>query len=174
MNESRRKLSPKLAVRDTLRGVGLFATEDIAAGEILIDLHGEELLAAPTRESLQVGEAQHAVGREETVAYLNHACEPSALLDCTSLCVTALHPLTAGREITVNYLATELEMSNPFECHCGSLQCFEKIRGFKHLSCEQRLRLGPILAPYLAKRIAKRVARRRAVKEYAFAERAAI
>jgi hypothetical protein len=154
--------------------VGLFATEDIAPGEILIDLNGEELLAAPTRESLQVGEAQHAVGRDETVAYLNHACEPSAFLDCASLCVTALSPLTAGREITLNYLATELEMSNPFVCHCGSLQCFEKIRGFKYLSLEQRLGLRPILAPYLAKRIVKRVARRRAVKEYVLAGRVAV
>jgi hypothetical protein len=38
-------------------------------------MNGEET----PRRSLQVGERKHAFGREKTVGYLNHSCEPNGL-----------------------------------------------------------------------------------------------
>jgi hypothetical protein len=147
------KLHPKIRIAGKNGNEGLFAVDAIAEGEILIDLNGEEPLRAPTRESLQVGEGSHVVGRRETVGYLNHACEPSAYLDFTRLSVRALHDIAAGREITVNYLTTEYDMHDSFRCHCGSPVCFGLIRGFRHLSYQEQLRLEPLLAPYLRVRL---------------------
>lgn len=65
---------------------GLFAVASIAKDEILIDLNGEETLPSPTRRSLQIGEGKHAFGREESVGYLNHGCEPNVFLDFSCLC----------------------------------------------------------------------------------------
>jgi hypothetical protein len=67
--------SAKLDVLMTNGRKVLFAVVSIAKDEILIDLNGEE---AP-RRSLQIGERMHTFGREETVGYLNHNCEPNGL-----------------------------------------------------------------------------------------------
>jgi len=45
---------------------------------------------------------------------------------------------------------TEYDMAEPFACHCGSPRCFGTIRGFKHLTEDERERLRPFLAPHLA------------------------
>ncbi len=143
------KLNPKIRVIDQKGRKGLFATAGIAAGEILIDLRGEKLLRAPNRESLQVGERSHVVGRRETVGCLNHACEPNARLDAGGDAIVALCDLASGQEITVNYLATEYDMHENFWCECGSPECFGLIRGFRYLSEDEQSRLVPVLAPHL-------------------------
>ena len=145
--------SAKLDVLLTNGRKGLFAVEAIARDEILIDLNGEEILSSPTRRSLQIGEGKHAFGREETVGYLNHSCDPNAFLDFSCLCVRALKDIQAGEEVTINYAATEYEMHDSFPCDCGSPACLRIIRGFKFLTREQQLKLKPYLAPYLLRRL---------------------
>src|ERR1700740_3677209 len=108
--------SAKLNVFLTKGRKGLFAVVSIAKDEMLIDLNGEEILSSPTRRSLQIDEVKHAFGREETVGYLNHGCEPNVFLDFTCLCVRALRDIRAGEEVKINYLATEYEMHDSFRC----------------------------------------------------------
>jgi SET domain-containing protein len=141
--------SAKLDVFATNGRKGLFAVASIAKDEILINLNGEKTLPAPTKRSLQIGERKHAFGGEETVGYLNHGCEPNVFLDFRCLCVRALRDIRAGEEVKINYLATEYEMHNSFECDCGSPACLRMIRGFKFLTRDQQLKLKPYLAPYL-------------------------
>ena len=145
--------STKLDVVATNGRKGLFAVVSIAKDEILIDLNGEETLSSPTRRSLQIGEGKHAFGKEETVGYLNHGCDPNAFLDFSCLCVRALKDIRAGEEVKINYAATEYEMHDSFPCDCGSPACLRLIRGFKFLTRGQQLELKPILAPYLLKRL---------------------
>jgi len=145
--------SAKLDVLLTNGRKGLFAVEAIARGEILIDLSGDEILSSPTRRSLQIGEGKHAFGREETVGYLNHSCDPNVFLDFSCLCVRALKDIRAGEEVTIHYAATEYEMHDAFACECGSPNCLRLIRGFKFLTRGQQLKLKPYLAPYLLRRL---------------------
>ena len=145
--------SAKLDVFVTNKRKGLFAVASIAKDEILIDLNGEETLPSPTRRSLQIGEGKHAFGREETVGYLNHGCEPNVFLDFSCLCVRALKDIQAGEEVKINYAATEYEMHDCFRCDCGSPGCLRVIRGFKFLTRDQQLKLKPYLAPYLLRRL---------------------
>jgi hypothetical protein len=143
------RLNVKIRVVAYGDGSGLFAVALIERGDLLIDLSGELLLSAPTRESLQVGAGVHVVGRPETVAYLNHSCRPNAILRSDGDAVTALRRIFPGQEVTVNYLATERDMASGFQCTCGSSSCYGWIRGFRHLSPHQQRSLGPLLAPYL-------------------------
>ena len=145
--------SAKLGVLVANGRKGLFAVVSIAKGEILIDLNGEETLSSPTRRSLQIGEGKHAFGREETVGYLNHGCDPNVFLDFTCLCVRALKDIRAGEEAKINYAATEYEMHDSFRCDCGSPGCLRMIGGFKFLTRDQQLKLKPYLAPYLLRRL---------------------
>jgi SET domain-containing protein len=145
--------SAKLDIFVTNGRKGLFAVVPIAKDELLIDLNGEEILASPTRRSLQIGERKHAVGSEETVGYLNHSCEPNVFLDFNCLAVRALKDISAGEEVRINYAATEYEMHDSFRCDCGSPACLRLIRGFKFLTRVEQLELRPYLAPYLLRRL---------------------
>jgi SET domain len=132
---------------------GLFALVSIGKGEILIDLNGEDATPSPTKRSLQIA-GKHVVGREGTVGYLNHGCEPNTFLDFRCLCVRALKDIPAGEEARINYAATEYEMHDSFRCDCGSPVCLRTIAGFKFLTRDQQLRLKPYLAPYLLSSVA--------------------
>ena len=139
----------KLEVGKTKGKSGLFALEPIAKDAPIVDFRDEELLPAPTRRSVQIDEGKHVIGREETVGYLNHSCEPNAWVDVRRMCVRALRDITPGEEVTFNYLTTEYEMHDSFACDCGSPACYGIIRGFKYLTHKQRMGLKPYLAPYL-------------------------
>ncbi len=92
------KLNPRIRVIDRQGRKGIFAAAGIAAGEILIDLSGEKLLHAPNRESLQVGESSHVVGRRETVGCLNHA-QVNARLDAGGWSIVALRDVAPGQKL---------------------------------------------------------------------------
>lgn len=157
--------SAKLDVAMTNDRKGLFALVSIDRNEILIDLNGENTFLSPTRRSLQIGERRHVFGREDTVGYLNHGCEPNSFLDFSCLCVRALRDIQAGEEIKVNYAATEYEMRDGFRCDCGSSACLQIIRGFKFLTRDQQLGLKPYLAPYLLKKLDKEMSEDRHLTE---------
>jgi hypothetical protein len=145
--------SAKLDVAMTNGRKGLFALVAIDRNEILIDLNGENTFLSPTKRSLQIGERKHVFGREETVGYVNHSCEPNSFLDFSCLCVRALRNIQRGEEVKVNYAATEYEMHESFRCDCGSPGCLRMIRGFKFLTRDQQLELKPYLAPHLLKKL---------------------
>jgi SET domain len=148
-----RTRSPKLDVAMNQGKKGLFALVSIDRNEVLIDLNGENYFLSPTKRSLQIGEKRHVFGRDETVGFLNHSCEPNSFLDFSSLCVRALRHIQRGEEVKVNYAATEYEMHDSFRCDCGSSACLRLIKGFKFLTRDQQLELKPYLAPYLLKKL---------------------
>ena len=148
-----RTRSPKLDVGMTHGKNGLLALVSIDRNEILIDLNGEHYFLSPARRSLQIGERKHVFGRDETVGFVNHSCEPNSFLDFSCLCVRALRNIQRGEEVKVNYAATEYEMHDGFRCNCGSPKCLRMIRGFKFLSRAQQLELKPYLAPHLLKKL---------------------
>ncbi len=145
----------KLRVAKKNGKCGLFAVEPIRSDSMIIDLRDEELLATPTRRSVQIDEGRHVIGREETVGYLNHSCQPNTWIDLLGMCVRALRDIEQGEELTFNYLTTEYELHNSFHCDCGAPQCFGTIRGFKYLTHKQQLALKPYLVPYLRARLSR-------------------
>ncbi len=149
------------AVRDTLHGVGLFATRPIARGAHILLIEGK-LQKHPTRYSIQLDvdvhvecdanfgahEQSDAMRTRHPWRFLNHSCEPNSRVDGRAL--RAMRTIAEGEQITFDYTTTEASMAEPFQCGCASANCLGHVRGFIHLTREQqRARVGR-LAPHLA------------------------
>lgn len=140
--------SPKIELRAAEIGRGVFAREAVAAGEVLIAL-AHVFVGAAGRHTIQIDAERHQAGTGEIDDFLNHHCQPSAYLDAERLCFVAARDIAAGEEITFNYLTSEWDMAEAFECRCGGERCLSKIRGFRWLSPVERERLAPHLTPFL-------------------------
>ena len=122
---------------------GLYATEDIKVGEIVVNLKGEWRIE-PNRASIQIGERHldSPIG-----GYINHHCDPNCVVLCklsdltltarlvpltvrvsgslTSMIISnpnpvlvAIKPIFKDAEITFDYNTTESNLANPFKCDC--------------------------------------------------------
>ena len=63
-------------------------------------------------------------------------------MDTAERTFRALRDIAPGEEISFNYLTTESEMAEPFNCACGSANCFEFIQGRNFLSRAESERLS--------------------------------
>jgi hypothetical protein len=103
----------------------------------------------PTALSVQIGANAHIdidrkLGLETQLdrypwRFMNHSCDPNTLIDGQD--VIAVRTIRPGEEVTFNYNTTEFDMAVPFDCLCGSFFCAGVIRGYRHLSDEQRRRV---------------------------------
>ena len=129
---------PPIEVREDAarQGRGVFATRALEKGERLGFFNGAET-ARRSRMSLQFGDALFVEpDLEEPLRHLNHACAPSAVFRGRAL--FAARDLNVGEAVTIDYNAHETELSEPFDCSCGTPACPGKIRGWNSLSAEQR------------------------------------
>ncbi len=144
----------KIEVRDTKKGKSIFAIDEIKKEEIIFEFE-KNFLDYPTKTSMQIDETKHqeCTNPEAVENFLNHSCEPNGYIDFQNLTYRALRPIKKGEELTYNYLITELELANKFNCKCGSQKCYGKIKGFKYLTLEQKRELKPLLSPFLKKKL---------------------
>jgi hypothetical protein len=134
----------------------LVTNQAVPARTLLFTLEGE-LTATPTRYTVQLDASRHVdmpagCPLEEVLdrfywRFMNHACEPTAVIRDRS--VLSLRPIPAWSEITFHYGSTEYELAEPFACRCGSDRCDGMIQGFRHLPQERREGLRALLSPYL-------------------------
>lgn len=143
-------------VRETVTGVGVFATRDIASGERILDINGT-MQRHPTRYSIQIDLDQHIECNDILPAdemrarypwrFLNHCCEPNASIVGRTL--VARHAIRAGEQVTFDYTTTEASMAEPFECRCGAANCLGSVRGFLALGADEQRARAPFVAPHL-------------------------
>lgn len=145
-------ISKKLEVKETRNGKSLFAIQEIIDGEILIRFEGK-VIRSPTKTSLQIDEGKHLEGFGEIDDFLNHSCDPNGHINFADLTFRALGDIKKGEEVTFNYLTSEWDMANKFECSCGSKNCFEHISGFRHLTLKQKRSIEHSLSPFLKKKL---------------------
>ncbi|MDT5271673.1 MAG: hypothetical protein QOH49_3859 [Acidobacteriota bacterium] len=152
---ARARNSP-VEVRDVGGYKGVFASKVIEAGTV-IRLKGI-ISGVPSRHSLQLDKERHLVLPDAADAadrpehfwkYLNHSCRPNGHIDTRGPSFRALRRIARGEECTFNYLTTEYEMSEPFECVCGAADCFGVIGGYARLGAEGRERLSAHAAAHL-------------------------
>jgi hypothetical protein len=143
-------------VRDMQYGAGVFATRDIARGEIIMTIDGRTQ-SHPTRYSIQLDHGVH-IEASATLPdaemrvrhpwrFLNHCCAPNAHVQGQSL--LARQPIRAGEQVTFDYTTTEADMAEPFACACGTPECVGTVRGFKHLSAANQHARASHLAPHI-------------------------
>jgi len=156
-------VQPVHECRDGLVGVvrasgeyRLIALEKIIPGERMFRIEGKPS-SRPSRFSVQIGEGRHIdLGPGHTSEeildryfwrFMNHSCDPNTLIQGQD--VVALKPIAPWQDVTFDYNATEYDMADPFVCRCGTPRCLGIIRGFKHLTLDERQRLRPYLAAHL-------------------------
>src|SRR5271169_583859 len=145
MNRRRLNLtffSPKVEKRKSpIEGRGLFAKQQIKAGEIAVvkggyiltkaqrDEIGRELGPSEIQitEDLFIGPATKRQ-REGGMMHLNHSCEPNLGLQGQVVYV-ALRDIGANEELTFDYAMTGDE-PDEMTCRCGSRSCRGTITGF--------------------------------------------
>ncbi|EIE79919.1 hypothetical protein G6F46_006226 [Rhizopus delemar] len=130
----------------------LVAERAFPKGSVIAALEG--LTAGEKRySSVQISENEH-VELNSDLLYMNHSCDPSALMDVDNMAVTAAKDIHAGDEITFFYPSTEWDMAQPFSCWCGSPKCVQIVQGAHHLPSE-------VLKQFqLSKHISELIARR--------------
>jgi len=101
------------------------------AGDIICPIPTASLYDKPNQFTVQIGINQHVEVKE--LSALNHACDPSVILDTTRLLVFAARDLKVGDELTFFYPSTEWEMSSPFICLCGASNCIHVVAGARYL-----------------------------------------
>lgn len=113
----------------------LVASEPISEGEVIVQGAEAEVQDHRTWRTLQLGENRHL--RNEFLNFVDHSCEPNALLDVDRLALVALRPIPAGEPVTFFYPGSEVELSQSFVCQCGSDNCLKDIRGGFYLTPAQ-------------------------------------
>jgi hypothetical protein len=106
----------KIAVRPSnIHGVGVFATRDIATGEVIARYSGRRV----GRKGMYVVEQTDSSGNRQQyeltgkLRFLNHSCGPNAAFSQFEL--RAVRPITAGQEITITY--------GSGTCSCMQVDC---------------------------------------------------
>lgn len=119
-------------------GLGIFAAEAIAPRLKIGEIRGESVSVAEARiratrsERIMIVElsAKRAIDfscSADPMRYTNHSCRPNARLCIRQGRVEfyALHAISAGEEITVNYGPTHHE--GQLTCRCGAPGCVGRL-----------------------------------------------
>lgn len=134
------KLNSKVYVAQCKFGHGLFAKQNIVAGEKIMTFVGEviDFEKAISKGSqyegdpLQIGKDLY-MNLEEPGRFVNHSCEPNAGVT-NDVELIALQNINAGEEIFFDYSTTMDEDYWEMPCGCGTPSCRKVIKDFKHLS----------------------------------------
>jgi uncharacterized protein len=132
------EVSRLLVVKNAEDGKGIFASEDIPAGTLLLQIKGELISFEETktlgdRESycLQIDKDKYILPQYPFFLF-NHSCNPNCgIKDGQNLCTIA--PVLKGYELRWDYSTSMLEKSWTLECDCGEINCRKRITDFDQL-----------------------------------------
>lgn len=113
----------------------LVASQPISRGEVIVQSCEEEIQDHRTWRTLQLDESRHL--RNEFLNFVDHSCSPNALLDVDNLALVAIRKISVRDPVTFFYPGSEVELSQTFECHCGSSECLQIINGGFYLNLDQ-------------------------------------
>jgi SET domain-containing protein len=157
---------PRLALGPSpIHGKGLFATELIGAGEVVMiwggDLYTEAELRAgklpPGKWSYSIiEEGVYLMAPEDGLDYfVNHSCDPTAWMR-DEVTVVARRDIQPGEEICGDYVVWEADPDYLLEpCRCGSPNCRTTITGNDWMRPELRERYQGHFLPCIERRIAR-------------------
>jgi hypothetical protein len=114
-------------------GARCVASRSLRRGEAIVRVAGA--LTRQSYRTIQIDKYGH-LEEPRILAFLNHACHPTVLVDTRRLSVVAATDIAAGEELTFFYPSTEWKMVRPFICLCGSAPCLHYIAGARHLSLD--------------------------------------
>jgi hypothetical protein len=112
----------------------LHSSHYFQTGDVMTLFSPTSIQDHPDRFTVQKNEKEHIVLNPEYLKYLNHSCTPNCFIDVDNYQLIALEVIEKGAELTFFYPSTEWEMAEPFECHCNTMHCLNKIQGAAHIA----------------------------------------
>jgi SET domain-containing protein len=160
--------SPKTEIRDSkIHGRGLFATADIAEGEVVAVKGGHIISREQLREQVtpRLGPVEIQIGddlfitpvtqgqRDGSMLYSNHSCNANLGMR-GEITFVALRDIRAGEELTHDWATTD-DGDYSVQCNCGSPQCRGTLTGKDWQRPELQKRYAGYFSAYLAEKIAR-------------------
>jgi hypothetical protein len=159
--------SPKTKVCESkIHGQGLFATSDIAKGEIVVVKGGHIVDRKTLREIITpvVGPAEIQIDdhffiapvteeeREASMLYSNHSCHPNLGVR-GEITFVAMRDIRAGEELTHDWAMTD-DDDYSLKCNCGVPDCRQILTGKDWQRPDLQRRYAGYFSAYLACKIA--------------------
>jgi len=107
-----------------IHGRGIFTKRDIEKGYTFYEIPFRFVLFGPAPRCAYIGNDTW-ISDKDVLNYINHSCNPNTFFHIrlqTNSCLSALRPIRAGEEITVDYDKTEIG-GNRVPCNCKSPNC---------------------------------------------------
>jgi hypothetical protein len=159
-------VSPKVALGPSPgRGSGLYATEAIPAGEIVL-VWGGDWYGGPEEAAIAGAEGRGtmqwdddlfscATGEDVDAFAINHSCDPNVWMHDTFR-LTARRDIAAGEELAMDYamLPPEKDCRSEWDCACGAAGCRGKITGEDWKLEVLQKRYAGHFVPFLNRKIA--------------------
>ncbi len=139
------------------KGIGVRSLTYLGARTRIMSLKGWCGGDAKTNDaSLQIDSDLFLESSSPIDDYLNHSCVPNSSIEWNNLVLSTSREVLPGEEITIDYNMCEFDMTalqkdHSFGCRCRSADCVKVVKGFKHLTVEQKLARRRGLSPYLQK-----------------------
>lgn len=114
-----------LEIRHIGTGEALYATRAFAAGEPIFTFDHISWRPRRDRYTVQTPGGQHLF--DPILARVAHACDPNGRPSFRLLALVARRDIAPGELISFDYLATEREIADPFDCRCGAPACRGRI-----------------------------------------------
>jgi SET domain-containing protein len=161
-------LSPKTQVRESpIHGRGLFATANIAKGEVVAVKGGHIITREEVRDvNARLGPVEIQIGddlfiapvrdeeREPSMLYSNHSCDPNLGLR-GEITFVAMRDIRGSEELTHDWAMTDDDDSST-KCSCGSRNCRGTLTGKDWQRPELQKRYAGYFSAYLADKVARR------------------
>jgi len=114
----------------------LHASATFNAGETICKFSAATELENPTYLTVQIGINKHITLSPSFIQYINHSCEPNVFFNTSTMELIALKQIAIGNELVFFYPSTEWDMTQSFQCFCGSSACLKEIKGAAYLSAD--------------------------------------
>jgi hypothetical protein len=110
-----------------------FSKVSFQPDEIVCDFGASAIVLTPSYLTVQLNSDEHIYLQPSFLQYINHSCSPNVFFDTHHFKLVCLEIIKEGDELCYFYPSTEWEMSQPFQCVCGSENCLGYINGASHL-----------------------------------------
>ena len=103
--------------------LALYAKSDILKGTVILDLSQLPIINQNNRYAVTLSKGKYIDTANHLSSYTNHSCEPNLSFDTSKLTFEAIKDLKKDEMLTFDYFTTEIEITEPFQCLCGSQFC---------------------------------------------------
>jgi hypothetical protein len=111
----------------------LKSNKEFNEGERISTFESRDTFELPTYLTVQRNDEEHFLLKPIFLQYINHSCDPNVYFDLDKNELIALKHIEVNEELSFFYPSTEWEMTQPFDCHCGTSVCLKSIKGAKYI-----------------------------------------